>query len=356
MKSTFGRSLLSIAVIGSCFGSVPLLAASVSAQVNGPGMSPSSSFDTVLNLPGDEAVITGADNESIGEVAGQTTQLNVADNGAVGNMFTAGLGSEVNISGGAIGNFLTTAAGSEVNVSGGVVGFTFTIDSGSQLNVSGGNMGTGGEVSGELNITGGSVGNSLVACSGGVLNISGGSVGDFLFAEPDSEINISGGTVGSGNSAGVMFVAFGDSQVNISGGTIASFFSAEANSSVNITGTEFFVDGNPMVNLQVGQPFVVADRGVTLTGVLADGEPFSFNLMSTFSPTDFFSPAATLTVTLDGPVVLGDLNLDGIVNFLDISPFIQVLTSGDFQAEGDIDKSGTVDFLDISGFIGLLSS
>ena len=112
-----------------------------------------------------------------------------------------------------------------------------------------------------------------------------------------------------------------------------------------------------MDNLQVGQPFVVADRDVTLTGVLADGEPFSFNLTSTFSPNDFFSPDATLTVTLDGPVMLGDLNLDGVVNFLDISPFILVLsTNGGFQAEGDIDKSGTVDFLDISGFIGLLSS
>ena len=37
MKSIFGRSLLSIAVIGSCLGSVLLLTASVSAQVNGPG-------------------------------------------------------------------------------------------------------------------------------------------------------------------------------------------------------------------------------------------------------------------------------------------------------------------------------
>ena len=50
------------------------------------------------------------------------------------------------------------------------------------------------------------------------------------------------------------------------------------------------------------------------------------------------------------------MNLDGVVSFLDISPFIQVLTSGDFQAEADIDESGRVDFLDISPFIGLLSS
>ena len=53
---------------------------------------------------------------------------------------------------------------------------------------------------------------------------------------------------------------------------------------------------------------------------------------------------------------LGDVNVDGFVDFLDISPFIGVLTSGDYQAEADIDKSGVVDFLDIGGFIALLSA
>jgi hypothetical protein len=46
---------------------------------------------------------------------------------------------------------------------------------------------------------------------------------------------------------------------------------------------------------------------------------------------------------------------DGSVTFLDISPFISVLSSGDFQAEADVDESGNVDFLDISPFINILS-
>ena len=56
------------------------------------------------------------------------------------------------------------------------------------------------------------------------------------------------------------------------------------------------------------------------------------------------------------PILLGDVNQDGAVNFLDISPFILVLSSGGFQAEADCNGDGVVDFLDISPFIGILSN
>jgi hypothetical protein len=55
------------------------------------------------------------------------------------------------------------------------------------------------------------------------------------------------------------------------------------------------------------------------------------------------------------PVLLGDVDLSGTVDFLDISPFISVLSGGTFQAEADCDQSGDVDFLDISPFIAILS-
>jgi len=54
--------------------------------------------------------------------------------------------------------------------------------------------------------------------------------------------------------------------------------------------------------------------------------------------------------------LLGDVNLDGTVDFLDISPFIVVLASQGFQLEADIDGNGVVDFLDISPFITILSN
>lgn len=52
--------------------------------------------------------------------------------------------------------------------------------------------------------------------------------------------------------------------------------------------------------------------------------------------------------------LLGDVNLDEAVNFLDISPFISVLSANGFQLEADINGDGAVNFLDISEFIDLL--
>ena len=57
----------------------------------------------------------------------------------------------------------------------------------------------------------------------------------------------------------------------------------------------------------------------------------------------------------------GDINIDGSVNFLDIAPFISVLSSGtfqnsnDFQTYADMNQDGAVNFLDIAPFIRVLT-
>ena len=68
---------------------------------------------------------------------------------------------------------------------------------------------------------------------------------------------------------------------------------------------------------------------------------------------NLFTFAAT-SPTAPEPL-LGDVNLDEVVNFLDIVPFISALSGGGFQAEADIDQNESVDFLDISPFIAILS-
>jgi len=65
------------------------------------------------------------------------------------------------------------------------------------------------------------------------------------------------------------------------------------------------------------------------------------------------SPAPTL-VTIDVSVLSSPV-FHGIVNFLDISPFIGILSTGGTQAEADINQDGIVNFLDISPFIGILA-
>ena len=61
-------------------------------------------------------------------------------------------------------------------------------------------------------------------------------------------------------------------------------------------------------------------------------------------------------VEFDDSFVLGDANLDGNVNFLDISPFISLLSSNTFLNQADINRDGDVNFLDISPFISILAS
>ena len=54
-------------------------------------------------------------------------------------------------------------------------------------------------------------------------------------------------------------------------------------------------------------------------------------------------------------VLKGDVNLDGVVNFLDIAPFIAALGGDAYQVEADVDCNGVVDFLDISALIAILT-
>ena len=54
--------------------------------------------------------------------------------------------------------------------------------------------------------------------------------------------------------------------------------------------------------------------------------------------------------------ILGDVNQDGVVDFLDIAPFISILASNDYLVEADINEDEVVNFLDIQPFIDTLAS
>ena len=84
----------------------------------------------------------------------------------------------------------------------------------------------------------------------------------------------------------------------------------------------------------------------TIRGISSFGEDSDGNLIVVSLAGNVFRLCSVIT--------LGDVNRDGTVNFLDISPFILVL-SGGFQAEADVNADGNVNFLDISPFIILLS-
>lgn len=60
-------------------------------------------------------------------------------------------------------------------------------------------------------------------------------------------------------------------------------------------------------------------------------------------------------LTINPIVIFGDINQDGVVNLLDVQPFIDLLNSGNFQAEADINQDGVVNLLDVNPFIIVLS-
>jgi outer membrane protein assembly factor BamB len=52
--------------------------------------------------------------------------------------------------------------------------------------------------------------------------------------------------------------------------------------------------------------------------------------------------------------LLGDLNGDGVVNLLDVAPFVAAIVNGTFIPEADINGDGHVDLLDVQPFVQLL--
>ena len=74
-----------------------------------------------------------------------------------------------------------------------------------------------------------------------------------------------------------------------------------------------------------------------------DGTPVNGNNGSAYM---LVSPEASL---------LGDVNLDGAVNLLDVVPFINLLSTSDYQEEADINRDGAVNLLDVAPFIDLLA-
>ncbi|MCH7752566.1 MAG: hypothetical protein IH898_10490, partial [Planctomycetes bacterium] len=152
-----------------------------------------------------------------------------------------------------------------------------------------------------------SLGPNFNAGWGSTVLVTGGRLSS-NFEAVGAEVTIVSGLVGTD------FDAFTGSVVDISGGSVGNDFDAFSGSEVNLFGTEFVLDGiDIMASLTLNDPFTITDRDVTLSGLLADGSPFSFDLNSTNAfPQDYFDPGALLTVTLVGPGDFdGNLVVDG---------------------------------------------
>lgn len=65
--------------------------------------------------------------------------------------------------------------------------------------------------------------------------------------------------------------------------------------------------------------------------------------------------AAMELVVNVGSVIKGDVNGDGVVDLLDVGPFVDALSGGTFIAEADVNCDGEISLLDVGPFVELLS-
>ena len=52
---------------------------------------------------------------------------------------------------------------------------------------------------------------------------------------------------------------------------------------------------------------------------------------------------------------LGDVNMDGVTDLLDVAPFVDAITLGTFICEADVNEDGVVDLLDVAPFVAILT-
>ena len=139
-------------------------------------------------------------------------------------------------------------------------------------------------------------------------------------------------------------------------------------------------DNNPGLNISLpnfvaglGPQASIMDSGVHTIGFLIGGEVGFFRVdlgdgtgearildaqiaVADGNGTNDFTITIPPLPGVEPFVLRGDVNLDGIVNFLDIAPFILRLSEMENQAEADVNADGIVNFLDISPFIQALTN
>jgi hypothetical protein len=127
-----------------------------------------------------------------------------------------------------------------------------------------------------------------------------------------------------------------------------SFLVSINGNSLTVTADERGVDDEEFGSIDEG----LVSREIDIPiEYLVDGDN---SLRLTFTGNGVLSSTALVVSTATPGPALGDVNLDGMVNFADIPAFIAVLQSGGCQAEADINFDGVVDFSDIPLFIELL--
>ena len=119
----------------------------------------------------------------------------------------------------------------------------------------------------------------------------------------------------------------------------------DTNSVMEITPTGELVQNLSVATLSAGSGLFVDPDGLAVD--------FETDRMFVMNKGDNNGNVMVFDLTV--PILLGDINGDGVVNLLDVSPFIDVINSGVFNANADMNQDGVVNLLDVSPFVDALT-
>ena len=148
-------------------------------------------------------------------------------------------------------------------------------------------------------------------------------------------------------------VQLGTVEVSFDGGTIwqtlLELDSAVLGNSVLVSST----DGPDPAGVRIVEPvsYSVANGDFDATS-----SEMLLRIGCTMADNDWWFAVDNILIEADaGDFVLGDVNCDGVVNLLDVTPFVDAITSGEYNIKADINQDGAVDLLDVQPFVDLLS-
>lgn len=183
--------------------------------------------------------------------------------------------------------------------------------------------------------------------------------------QPDGTLTSLPGTQSPGQSPKVVDMT-DDGMVLVAGhgtdSTVQSFLRDVETGQLIPTGFSYDVgsQGNLGDLVVMGDQMLVTDestsddglRGLLSFRVHADG---SFTQLGPIVDTQGGRPEYISVWPGASPILLGDVNLDGVVSLLDVDGFVDRVTTGQFQAEADCNLDGVVSLLDVDPFVAILA-
>lgn len=175
--------------------------------------------------------------------------------------------------------------------------------------------------------------------------------GNFFFVIDDNGA-LSGMAQGNVLGLGANDAGFGFTEASLSDGFTATL-TADVNG-FTFDFTDVVVAGSGNTSASFSGNFT----GTQFLDIFSNGHMYSTTqrgLPDPANPTVFSDFSITVDEDSVTPFLLGDCNIDGFVNFLDIACLIELLASAEFIAQADCNQDGAINFLDIAPFIDILT-